>query len=125
MKLTKAKRAWVEQRVAHYSDLLQVKPPKVFCTMAEYNRWKAEIRRYKGQRVGRSARCLGVCHRQNGFIVVLVKNRWHKNTAMLDHTIRHEMIHYTKPSYNHQSAVFHKRMKQLKQGKVKNGRFYS
>lgn len=121
MKLTKSKREWVNQKVSHYCILLQVNAPKVFFTMAEYNNWKAEERERTGfRRVGRT-RCLGVCHRSQGFIVILVKRV--ANLSALDDTIRHELIHYTKPSYNHCSTVFHQRMEQLKKGQITNGRF--
>lgn len=126
MKLTVAKKEWVLNRVKHYSDLFCIAPPpKVIMTMAEYNRKKEELReRYTRHiRVGRSNPwLLGVCHRKDGFIVILVKR--HKNTAHIDHTIRHEMLHFCKPSYNHCSAIFQDRMERLKQGKLKNGRFY-
>jgi hypothetical protein len=71
-------------------------------------------------RVGRS-NCLGVCHRKDSFIVILIKRS--SDLEDLDHTIRHELLHYAKPSYNHYSAEFEDRMKKLKLGKIKNGRF--
>jgi hypothetical protein len=93
-------------------------------TMAEYDQWKKDFRRVnnlkKGTRVGRTT-CLGVCHRDMYFIVVLVKRS--PSLIHLDDTIRHEMIHLAKPSYNHRSKEFADRMKRLKQGKLKNGRF--
>ena len=129
MKLTKAKSKWVNDKVRHYCSLLEIEPPKVFLTMAEYNVWKKAEREKTGfKRVGRS-QCLGVCHRKehdhigNGFIVILVKRLI--NTKALDSVIRHELIHYAKPSYNHRSQAFADKMKLLKQGKVKNGRFYN
>lgn len=123
MKLTESKRKWVLNRVEHYCQLLEVPAPRVIMTMADYNRWKAEERkRVPYKRVGRVS-CLGVCHRDAGFIVILVKRS--PNLERLDQTIRHELIHYTKPSYNHRSLVFQKRMDQLKKGQIKNGRFIS
>ena len=121
MKLTEHKRLWILNKVVHYCELLKVAPPWVFLTMAEYNQWKKEQREKTGhKRVGRSD-CLGVCHRKENFIVILPKRM--SNLAAVDHTIRHELIHYAKPSYNHHSADFADRMKKLKDGKIKNGRF--
>ena len=120
MKLTRSKEAWVFNKVKHYSQLLQISEPTVFLTMAAYNRWKQTQRIYGGQRVGRTE-CGGVCHRKEGIIVILVTKV--PNLDMLDELIRHEMIHYAKPSYNHRSNTFRDRMWKLKQGKVKNGRF--
>ena len=121
MKLTKSKIKWIHDKVQHYCNLLQVSAPRVFFIMAEYNRWKVEKRKSSnGSRVGRTS-CLGVCHRSEGVIVILVKRA--KNLIELDNTIRHELVHYTKPSYNHYSKEFIDRMKRLKNGKIKNGRF--
>lgn len=123
MKLTKAKQKWVLDKVAHYSSTLNINAPTVFMTMARYNGWKMANRERTGQRIGRAnPYLLGVCHRDEGFIVVLVKKS--PNLSRLDETIRHELIHYAKPSYNHCSQTFQDRMDQLKKGKVKNGRFY-
>lgn len=119
MKLTQAKRKWVIKKVNHYSNLLEVESPKIFFTMSEYNNWKKSIRQKRGEHVGRS-QCLGVCHRDNKFIVILVKRS--TNLAELDDTIRHEMLHYTK-SYGHYSDVLKDRMERLKKGKIKGGRF--
>jgi len=121
MKLTKSKRQWVDNKVKHYCELLQIQAPKVFLTMSEYSAWKKIKREESGYtRVGRS-NCLGVCHRDDGFLVILVKRS--PSLARLDQTIRHELIHYTKPSYNHWSETFKDRMEKLKKGKIKNGRF--
>jgi len=119
MKLTKSKRQWVLNKVNFYSDILGIEPPKVFLTMSDYNQWKADKRSKKGERVGRTE-CYGVCHKKDGFIVILPKSS--PSLKHLDDTIRHELIHYTK-SYNHCSSVFEDRMKRLKKGMVKNGRF--
>ena len=120
MKLTKHKRVWVMNRVNHYCKILRIDSPNVFLTMAEYNVWKKERRKFKGQHVGRT-QCLGVCHKKDGFIVILPKVSPSLNH--LDETIRHELIHYTK-SYNHCSKDFERCMIALKKGKVKNGRFF-
>ena len=121
MKLTQKKREWVIRKVEGYSEVLGIESPKVFLTMSEYNFWKENKRKEKGERVGRT-NCLGVCHKSEGFIVVLPKRS--PSLKILDNTIRHELIHYTK-SYGHYSKEFKDRMKRLKQGKVKNGRFIS
>ena len=119
--MTTSKRKWVINKVDYYCKLLEINPPKIFLTMADYNRWKTEERARTGaKRVGRT-QCLGVCHRDSGFIVILVKRS--PNLERLDQTIRHELIHYAKPSYNHHSKDFADRMKRLKLGKIKNGRF--
>lgn len=121
MKLTPAKRNWVSKKINHYCSLLKIETPNVFLTMAEYDQWKKEKRLKTGKiRVGRS-NCLGVCHKRDNFIVILVKRA--KNLDSLDETIRHELIHFSKPSYNHYSKEFKDRMKKLKLGKIKNGRF--
>ncbi|KKM04471.1 hypothetical protein LCGC14_1763890 [marine sediment metagenome] len=121
MKLTKSKMTWVINRVNHYCKLLEITPPEVFLTMAEYNQWKVQKREESGySRVGRST-CLGVCHRQDKFIVILIKRA--RDLVRLDDTIRHELIHYAKPSYNHYSLAFRDRMNKLLKGKIKNGRF--
>jgi hypothetical protein len=121
MKLTAHKRKFVEEKVIHYSNLLKVPAPKVFLTEVDYECWKASKRTYKGEKVGRT-NCLGICHREEGFIVVLVKKS--PSLERLDKTIRHEMIHYAKPSYNHSSKEFEDRMNKLKKGQVdSNGRF--
>lgn len=121
MKLTKHKREWVAEKIKHYCSLFEVAEPRVFLTMAEYNREKERLRKKHGYtRVGRTE-CIGVCHRVDKFIVILVKRN--KNLAQLDETIRHELIHYAKPSYNHYSAEFKDRMKRLKEGRIRNGRF--
>lgn len=120
MKFTTNKKNWVINRVARYCKLLQINPPKIFFTMAEYNCWKQSKRTVIGQRVGRS-QCLGVCHKDEGFIAILVKRS--PNLSRLDQTIRHELIHYSKPSYNHRSQEFYDRMKRLELGHIKNGRF--
>lgn len=121
MKLTEHKRQWVDTKITHYCSLLQIEKPAVFLTMSEYNHWKVQERIKTGfSRVGRT-QCLGVCHRENKFIVILVKRAL--NLAGLDNIIRHELIHYAKPSYNHRSKEFQDRLKRLKQGKLVNGRF--
>lgn len=122
MKLTKNKIEWVHKKVAHYCSLLKCPVPNVFLTMADYNRWKEQKRiTCNYTRVGRS-NALGVCHRTDGFIVILPKKA--PNCACLDRTIRHELIHWAKPSYNHRSLEFHDRMMRLKNGKIdSNGRF--
>jgi hypothetical protein len=120
MKLTKHKREWVLNKVELYSKFLEIEPPKVFLTMTEYNKWKQEKRTQRGERVGRT-NCYGVCHKKEGFIVILPKVS--PSLKHLDDTIRHELIHYTK-SYNHCSKQFETAMKRLKAGRVKNGRFY-
>lgn len=122
MKLTQSKRDWVMQKVNHYCSLLKVESPTVFFTMSEYDRWKIEQRRKTGfVRVGRS-NVLGVCHRISKFIVVLVKR--HADLEDLDKTIRHELIHYTKPGYWHGGPEFRDRMERLKRGDISaTGRF--
>ncbi|MBA7710294.1 hypothetical protein ES703_119234 [subsurface metagenome] len=124
MKATKFRRAWVIKQVKHYCELLCVKPPRVILTAAEYERWKAEERiRCGWVRVGRSDRhYLGVCHHSSNMIVVFLKRL--RNLKAVDTTIRHELIHLTKPSYGHRTDVFYERMEQLKRGKIKNGRFH-
>lgn len=121
MKITKSKKDWINKKVKYYCSLLQIEPPQVFLTMAEYNCWKIDERRYKGERVGRT-NFLGVCHRLSKIIVILVKKSSCLNC--LDDTIRHELLHYAEPSYNHFSNIFHAGMKKLKKGKIKNGLFY-
>ena len=121
MRLTQHKREWVINKVKYYCEVLGIVEPKVFLTMSEYNTWKAQKRLESGfRRVGRS-NCLGVCHKVDGFIVILPKRS--RNLKCLDNTIRHELIHYSKPSYNHYGANFLDRMKRLKKGQIKNGRF--
>ena len=120
MKLTKHKKCWVMNKVKKYSEVLGIDPPKVFITMADYNRWKKEKRTHKGEKVGRT-NCYGVCHKKEGFIVILPKES--PSLKKLDNTIRHELIHYTK-TYNHYSKDFERCLKALKKGRAKNGRFY-
>lgn len=120
MKLTESKKNWVIARVNYYCKLLEINPPNIFFTMAEYNRWKDTKRTIPREHIGRT-QCLGVCHRDEGFVVLLVKKS--PNLPRLDQTIRHELIHYSKPSYNHRSIEFHDRMKRLELGHIKNGRF--
>lgn len=121
MKLTLNKIIWIADRVVHYCNLLKVEVPYVFTTMQEYNEWKRTVRTIKGERVGRS-NCLGVCHRREKFIVILPKRS--SNLINLDEVIRHELIHYAKPSYNHCSRQFYERMRALKSGHInENGRF--
>ena len=95
MKATKFRRAWVIKQVKHYCELLCVKPPRHY---------------------------LGVCHHSSNMIVVFLKRL--RNLKAVDTTIRHELIHLTKPSYGHRTDVFYERMEQLKRGKIKNGRFH-
>jgi hypothetical protein len=120
MKLTPSKREWVMKKVADYSATLGIEPPKVFLTMAEYDKWKAEKRTFRGEHVGRT-NCYGVCHKEEGFIVILPKES--PSLERLDQTIRHELVHYTK-TYNHCSEDFERCMVALKKGRVKNGRFF-
>lgn len=129
MKLTEAKRKWVLNKVEHYCSLLKCPVPKIYLTMADYNRWKDTFRAKPGEHIGRT-NVLGVCHGnirsmrtdEFNFIVILVKR--HKDTKQLDDTIRHELIHWAKPSYNHCSKEFFDRMEKLKKGKLNaNGRF--
>ncbi len=122
MKPTLSKITWVASKVIHYSKLLQISPPYVFLTMQEYDNWKETQRKKPGEQVGRT-NCYGVCHREQQFIVVLIKRR--SSLESFDDTLRHELIHYAKPSYNHYSKEFRNRMELLKQGKITNGRFYN
>lgn len=124
MKLTKSKKEWVIKKVKCYCDLLQVVTPTILFTMAEYNRKKEEMRKQKKKKyVGRDNPYLyGVCHRDEYFIVILVKR--HTSLNNMDNTIRHELLHLTKPSYNHKGKDFFDRMDRLKKGWIKNGRFY-
>lgn len=137
MRLTISKIEWINKKVDYYCNLLEITPPRVMLTRKEYEKWKLQKRQqiindFKLQnpdlpisivahtRVGRS-NYLGVCHREEGFIVLNVKAE--STLKAIDNTIRHELIHYAKPSYNHQSQTFQDRMKKLKRGKIKNGRF--
>lgn len=123
MKITPFRREWISNRVSRYCSLLQVEPPRLILTFAEYDRWKKEKRSQSNYvRVGRGSSYLGVCHRNDSMIFLNVKRAL--NLRGLDDTIRHELIHYTKPSYNHYSVSFRVAMERLKQGKVKNGRFH-
>lgn len=122
MKLTEHKRKWSEEKINHYCSLLKCSVPKVFLTMAEYNSWKKQKRAESGyKRVGRTE-ALGVCHRQDGFLVILIKRS--PSLDKLDDTIRHELIHWAKPSYNHRSQRFFDCMRKLKIGRLNDvGRF--
>lgn len=138
MKLTAHKREWVLAKVRHYCSLLLVEPPRVIMTGTEYEVWKKAKREERVGRlrkvlgfephrkpikVGRSSftNYLGVCHRADKMIVVFVKKS--QSLRRLDDTIRHELIHYAKPSYNHCSAEFRDRMERLRKGNIKNGKF--
>jgi hypothetical protein len=135
MKLTSHKKQWVLDRVDKYCQLLQIEPPTVILTRKEYEDWKEQKREERRQRliklcgfayngymrVGRGSRYLGVCHRIDKMIVILIKKS--PNLSRLDQTIRHELIHYARPSYNHHSKEFRDRMERLLKGKVKDGKF--
>jgi len=122
MKLTDKKREWINQKINYYCNLLKVKIPRIILTHSEYEKFKKELReKYNHIRVGRS-NYLGVCHRAEKVIIIRVKHL--PNCKELDYTIRHELLHYAKPSYNHYSKEFYDRLKRLKQGKLnQEGRF--
>lgn len=121
MKLTTHKKQWLEEKLILYCQLLEIEIPALILTKKEYENWKQEKRTNSNQRVGR-VNYLGVCHKKDNLIVLNVKH--HQNLLALDDTLRHELIHLAKPSYNHRSKTFVDKMRKLKQGKIKNGRFY-
>lgn len=123
MKLTEHKRKWIQDKVVHYCSLLQVEVPTLLLTRKEYKLHKEVIRQETGYtRVGSSpSRVYGTCNRKRKVIFLHVKKT--PNSKWLDDTIRHELIHYAKPSYNHHSPEFRDRMKLLKKGRIVNGRF--
>lgn len=125
MKLTKSKRIWVDNKFTKYCEVLQIEKPNILLTRKEYELFKIQLREkinYQYTRVGRCvSNVLGVCHRKDNTIFINVKAE--PNCKRLDQTIRHELIHYAKPSYNHCSENFDDRMKRLLNGSIKNGRF--
>lgn len=137
MKLTAHRRQWIQDKTNHYCHLLQVEPPLILLRRKEYEEWKAKRKEEKRQgylkmgittipnkyiRIGRNAsRYQGVCHTDDKMIYLNVKKS--SNLNDLDHTLRHELIHYAKPSYQHYTKPFVDRMERLKKGKISNGRF--
>jgi hypothetical protein len=67
-----------------------------------------------------------VCHgnyKNEKWKLIYLNVKRHDDLKGLDNTIRHELIHWAKPSYNHRSAEFADRMNKLLKGDIKNGRF--
>jgi hypothetical protein len=128
MKLTNSKIQWIKKQVNNYCKLLEVKPPTfLLLTRKNYEEWKAWRRTWQDRYRGRNfSRFLGICHgnfKYNRCRMIALNVKRHRNLEQLDNTIRHELIHYAKPSYNHRSFNFYDRMNKLKKGKIKNGRF--
>jgi len=126
--LTDAKVSWVRERVAKYCEALEVPAPTfLILTRKGYEEWKDWRKEINPSYRGRNfSRFLGVCHgnikcERFGMIYLNVKK--HNDLKGLDNTIRHELIHWAKPSYNHRSAEFADRMNKLLKGDIKNGRF--
>jgi hypothetical protein len=126
MKLTPNLLEWIQAKVCHYLDLLEYrKPVRIILTLSDYKKYCDQQRKYPGQHIGRSW-AVGVCHRSlkpEIDDVIFLKVKKHQNKAELDHTIRHELLHLCKHSFNHYSPEFEKRVRALKQGKIENGRF--
>lgn len=128
MKLTPSKIEWIKTKVNNYCQTLSVKPPTFLIltrkTYQEWKEWRKETNpHYKGRNF---SRFLGVCHgncKYERFGMIALNVKLSPNLKRLDETIRHELIHWSKPSYNHRSQEFFDRMNKLKQGKIKNGRF--
>lgn len=131
MKLTDSKVQWIKERVEYYCKLLEVDIPPLILTRKEYEQMKATRRAINPHYRGRNfSRFLGVCHgnityigKNKEAILIALNVKKHFNLKQLDETIRHELIHYAKPSYNHRSFNFFDRMKKLQKGNIKNGRF--
>ena len=128
MKLTEAKVSWVKEKVSKYCKLLEVPTPTfLILTRKGYEEWKDWRKEINSSYRGRNfSRFLGVCHgnyKNERFKMITLNVKKHCNLNSLDDTIRHELIHYAKPSYNHRSQEFQDRMNKLLKGDIKNGRF--
>lgn len=128
MKLTESKVSWVRERVAKYCEALEVPPPTfLILTRKGYEEWKDWRKEINPSYRGRNfSRFLGVCHgnyKLERFKMITLNVKRHYDLKGLDNTIRHELIHWAKPSYNHRSKEFHDRMNKLLKGDIKNGRF--
>lgn len=133
MKLTESKVSWVRERVAKYCKLLEIEnPPLLILTKRNYDFYveccKDALPNYRGRTWRRFwGLCIGSIKTwKNQPIlnrVICLNIKALPNLKCLDNTIRHELIHFTKPSYNHRSQEFHDRMNKLLKGDIKNGRF--
>jgi len=132
MKLTESKIKWIKNRVNYYCKLLEVEEPPLILTRKDYEEMKAKRRAINQHYRGRNfSRFLGVCHGNvtyqgvnKDYVLVALNVKKHYNLKQLDETIRHELIHYSKPSYNHRSFIFYDRMYRLLKGRVnEQGRF--
>ena len=94
------------ERLDTYCKQLGVEHPEVFWTK------KAFKERYPGQRVVMRHR-LGLCWRMKGAILVVYNK--HNGLRHLDHTLRHELVHWRFPQVKH-GARFDKLIKQIKDG---------
>jgi hypothetical protein len=128
MKLTESKISWVRERVAKYCELLEVPSPTFLILTRkhykEYDAWRKELNpHYRGRNF---SKFWGICHgnyKNNRFKLIALNVKQHPNLKALDRTIRHELIHWSKPSYNHRSIEFYDRMNKLLKGDITNGRF--
>jgi hypothetical protein len=128
MRLTDSKIQWIKNRVNSYCKLLEVEVPTFLILTRkhyeEYKDWRKEINNnYRGRNF---SRFWGICHgncKNERFKMIALNVKQHPNLKSLDQTIRHELIHWSKPSYNHRSVEFYDRMNKLQKGDIKNGRF--
>jgi len=118
---------FTSHKCQYYCKRLEVTVPDIIFREKEYNLFNEYLKqlykdRYVPIKVDGTLR--GASSLAQETIFINLDSEEHKTYDDVEETLIHELVHYTKPSYKHYTKRFQECCKKLKQGRVKNGRFF-
>ena len=118
---------FVTHKCIKYCKMLKVDMPELIFEEKKYKLFEEYLEslykdRYIPVKIGGDLR--GASSLVQKTVFINVDSAHNQTLDAIEDTLIHELIHYTKPSYKHYTKRFKMCCTKLKQGRVKNGRFF-